>query len=55
METEVTSAEAHERAVITVRLTLLLLIIGVALLLFDGYGGTRRVGQEHGDSVERPE
>jgi hypothetical protein len=53
METEITSAAAHERAVITVRLTLLLLIIGVALFLLDGYDVTHRVGQERGDSVER--
>ncbi len=30
---------AHERAVLTVRLTLLLVIVGVALLLFKGPGG----------------
>jgi hypothetical protein len=43
---------AHERAVMTVRLTLLLLIIGVALFLFTGSGGANRVGQERGDAVE---
>jgi hypothetical protein len=35
MEAETASGAAHERAVITVKLTLLLLIIGVALLIFD--------------------
>lgn len=30
------SAAAHARAVMTVRLTLLLLVIGVALFIFDG-------------------
>jgi hypothetical protein len=29
-------AAAHERAVVTVRLTLLLLVVGAALLIFDG-------------------
>ncbi len=32
-------AAAHERAVITVRLMLLLLILGAALFLFKGPGG----------------
>jgi hypothetical protein len=31
---------AHKSAVMTVRLTLLLLIVGVALFLFTGSGGT---------------
>ena len=30
---------AHERAVVTVRLTLLLIIVGLALFLFIGPGG----------------
>jgi hypothetical protein len=36
MDTETTSAEAHDRAVMTVRFTLLLLFIGAALFIFDG-------------------
>lgn len=36
MEAETENAAAHERAVMTVRLTLLLLVLGVALLIFDG-------------------
>lgn len=31
---------AHERAVVTVRLTLLLMIVGLALFLFAGPGGS---------------
>lgn len=45
-----TCAAAHERAVMTVRLTLLLLIVGIALFLFTGPGGVLPSGQ--GDSVE---
>ena len=47
------SVAAHERAVMTVRLTLLLLIIGVALFLFKGPGGVLPSGQEFGGDVER--
>jgi hypothetical protein len=36
---------AHERAVLTVRLTLLLLIIGVALFLFTGPGAALPAGR----------
>jgi hypothetical protein len=47
------STAAHARAVMTVRLTLLLLIIGVALFLFTGPGGALPLGSERGDPVER--
>jgi hypothetical protein len=46
------SAAAHERAVMNVRLTLLLLIIGVALFLFTGPGGVLPLGPEFGGAVE---
>lgn len=36
MDTETTSAGAHDRAVMAVSFTLLLLFIGVALFIFDG-------------------
>jgi hypothetical protein len=36
---------AHERAVMTVRLTIVLLIIGVALFIFTGPGGALPLGQ----------
>lgn len=42
MKTEIDDSPcpaAHKRAVLTVRLTLLLLIVGVALFLFTGPGG----------------
>ncbi len=42
------SDAAHRRAVMTVRLTLLLLIIGVALFLFTGSGGAFPVRTEPG-------
>ena len=45
---------AHERAVMTVRLTLLLVIVGGALLLFTGPDGVLPWGQEVGGVVERP-
>jgi hypothetical protein len=47
------SAAAHARAVMTVKLTLLLLIFGVALFLLDSYGGTSRAGQAPDASAER--
>lgn len=47
------SDEAHERAVMTVRVTLLLLIIGAALFIFTSPGGAFPFGQEPGDHVER--
>jgi len=53
METEPVSAAAHERAVMMVRFTLLLLVIGVALFIFTGYGGTRGEGQRLEHPAER--
>jgi hypothetical protein len=44
---------AHERAVVTVRLTLLLVIVGLALFLFIGPGGRPPNGQELGSPAER--
>ena len=52
---ETACVAAHERAVMTVRLTLLLLIIGAALFLFTGPGGVLPLGQESGGAVERLE
>jgi hypothetical protein len=46
---------AHERAVVTVRLTLLLLVVGLALFLFVGPGGVLPLGRELGGGVERHE
>ena len=43
---------AHERAVMTVRLTLLLLIVGAALFLFTGPGGVLTVRTGPGAPVE---
>jgi hypothetical protein len=47
------SAAAHARAVMTVRLTVLLLMIGVALFLFDIPGGALPRVQERGDPAVR--
>jgi hypothetical protein len=47
------SAAAHARAVMTVRLTVLLLIIGVALFLFDIPGGALPQGPERGSPAGR--
>jgi hypothetical protein len=47
------SAAAHARAVMTVKLTLLLLIFGAALFLLDSYGGTGRAGQARDASAGR--
>lgn len=44
---------AHERAVMTVRLTLLLLVVGVALFLFNGPGGVLPWGRDAGGVAER--
>lgn len=44
---------AHERAVMTVRVTLLLLLIGVALFLFTDPGGAFHSGQGFGDHAGR--
>lgn len=44
---------AHERAVVTVRLTLLLVIIGVALFLCSGPVGLLPLGPESGDRAGR--
>lgn len=46
-------AAAHERAVITVKLTLLLLAAGIILLLFNGLGGASAAGQRSGCLIER--
>ena len=53
MEAETASDAARERAVITVRLTLLLLVIGVALFLFPEPGGAPPSEQERGGHAER--
>lgn len=53
MEPETANAAAHARAVMTIKLTLLLLIFGVAIFLLDGYAGARSAGQGPGDSAER--
>ena len=53
METETAHAAAHARAVMTIKLTLLLLVFGVALFLLDGYAGARSAGPGPGDSAER--
>ena len=44
---------AHARAVMTVRLTLLLIIFGVAFFLFTGPGGGVPAGPELGGAAER--
>jgi len=44
---------AHERAVVTVRLTLLLVIVGAALFLFGGAGGGVPSRPDSGGAVER--
>lgn len=45
-------AAAHERAVMTVKLTLLLLAVGIILFLFNGLGSAHPEGLKNGGHVE---